>query len=239
MLRSVLESAVLHGVLISAMLLLSQSQLSKAETENKHTENIIMSTSILKTAKPEPPAAPTVQPEPPKPPVSKPQPVKRKTSKTETIKPKAALTSPETAPPAAEQSAPAPSAENAGTADAYDAPAPSGASAENTGKAAAKHSHSDEELAETYKTEHFRYILASIRSNLKYPMIARKNGWEGRVDVSFIIKNNGHIENLTVSSSCGFKALDESALAAVRAAVPFPPPPVEANIIVPLVFGLK
>jgi protein TonB len=239
MLRSVLESAVLHGVLISAMLLLSQSQLFKAETENKQTENIIMSTSILKTAKPEPPAAPSVQPEPPKPPVSKPQPVKRKTSKTETIKPKAALTSPETAPPAAEQSAPAPSAENVGTADAYDAPAPSGASAENTGKAAVKHSHSDEELAETYKTEHFRYILASIRSNLKYPVIARKNGWEGRVDVSFIIKKNGHIENLTVSSSCGFKALDESALAAVRAAVPFPPPPVEANIIVPLVFGLK
>lgn len=239
MLRSVLESAVLHGVLISAMLLLSQSQLSKAETENKQTENIIMSTSILKTAKPEPPAAPPVQPESPKPPVSKPQPVKRKTSKTETIKPKAALTSPETAPPAAEQSAPAPSAENAGTADTYDAPAPSGASAENTGKSAAKHSHSAEELAETYKTEHFRYILASIRSNLKYPMIARKNGWEGRVDVSFIIKKNGHIENLTVSSSCGFKALDESALAAVRAAVPFPPPPVEANIIVPLVFGLK
>ncbi|WP_265822597.1 energy transducer TonB [Geovibrio ferrireducens] len=239
MLRSVLESAVLHGVLISAILFLSQSQLFKAETENKQTENIIISTSILKTAKPEPPAAPTVQPETPKPPVSRPQPVKRETSKTETIKLKAALASPETAPHAAEQSAPALSEETTGTADASADPAPSGASAENTGKYAAKHSHSAEELAETYKTEHFRYILASIRSNLKYPVIARKNGWEGRVDVSFIIKKSGHIENLTVSSSCGFKALDESALAAVRAAVPYPPPPVEANIIVPLVFGLK
>jgi len=254
MLRSIMESAVLHICIIAAFIMMSQNQLFKAGAENKQIENIIMSTSILETVKPEPPASP-VQPIQPVKPV-KPKPAKNKKpvtkpvkAKKETVKPKPeAKPIKETVIEEPVKSEPVSSAPADTVAEVHKASESGGhthgtasvkSSSNSQSGEASKAAPTDAELTETYRTEHFRYILSSIRSNLRYPMIARRNGWEGRVDVSFLIKKNGHIDDLSINRSCGFNALDESAMQAVRKSAPFPPPPVEAYIVVPLVFGLN
>jgi periplasmic protein TonB len=94
-------------------------------------------------------------------------------------------------------------------------------------------------LRERYLTAHFSYIRDKVFSRLKYPNLARRMGWTGQVRVGFIILENGEIEQLRIEQSSGHKVLDRQALLAVEKAAPFPPPPVAADIILPVTFQLE
>lgn len=54
----------------------------------------------------------------------------------------------------------------------------------------------------------------------KYPVLARRNGWEGQVLLKVVLGGDGHLIRVEVQESSGHEALDQSALETVRAAMP-------------------
>jgi len=89
-----------------------------------------------------------------------------------------------------------------------------------------------------YLKKNFFYIRDLIQKNITYPRVARQMGWQGKVTVSFLILNDGHISNIKIKQSSGKDILDNNAVETVKNASPFPPPPVRAEITVPVVYAL-
>lgn len=99
-------------------------------------------------------------------------------------------------------------------------------------------SPSVEPPTETYLSAHFGYIRDRVMASLRYPLMARRQGWSGQVMVEFTILMTGKIRDLKVVESSGFSILDQQALRAVEAAEPFPAPPTVATITLPINFQL-
>jgi protein TonB len=93
-------------------------------------------------------------------------------------------------------------------------------------------------VEERWKQEHFNFIKEAIRRNMTYPVLARKIGWQGRVLVSFIICQDGRVENLRIEKSSGIGLLDKNALDTIKRSAPFPNPPVRATIVLPIDYTL-
>jgi protein TonB len=89
-----------------------------------------------------------------------------------------------------------------------------------------------------YIREHFDYINKSVRLNISYPRRARKMLMEGRVIVSFVVRLDGSIKDIIIKQSSGHSILDKNVIRSVKKAVPFPPPPVEAKVIIPITYRL-
>lgn len=90
-----------------------------------------------------------------------------------------------------------------------------------------------------YLNEHFAYIRDRVLRNVSYPDAARRMGWRGKVVLSFIITADGSVRALKIIQSSGYKMLDNDAVESVQGAVPFPQPPVEAKIVIPITYHLK
>jgi protein TonB len=90
-----------------------------------------------------------------------------------------------------------------------------------------------------YLKENFSYIRDMIQKKVVYPKIARQMGWQGKVTVSFIIFADGFAKDITIIKTSGVEVLDSSAAVAVKDASPFPKPPCEAQIIIPLIYRLN
>ena len=79
-------------------------------------------------------------------------------------------------------------------------------------------------------------LLAEIRKRIeeakRYPMMARRQGVEGVVQVSFIIGSDGSLEDCRVVGSSGSSLLDEEALATMQRGGPYPryPEPLQVAI---------
>jgi protein TonB len=89
-----------------------------------------------------------------------------------------------------------------------------------------------------YIKAHFLYIKDDIQKNISYPRLARKMGWEGKVVVSFVICEDGTVINIKIVKSSGFALLDKNAVESIKKAVPFPSPPVRAELVVPVSYRL-
>src|SRR5262249_21832393 len=77
-----------------------------------------------------------------------------------------------------------------------------------------------------------------------YPMIARRLGKEGVVVLDVLVAPAGHPAEVKLLKSCGFAALDESAITTVRSRWRFIPArrgdtPVESRVTVPIRFRLQ
>lgn len=90
----------------------------------------------------------------------------------------------------------------------------------------------------SYLSANFAYIRDRILKGLTYPAQARRMGWKGRVLVSFVIGDNGHVENVRVLESSGYAILDANAVRTIRYCQPFPPPPVRAEVVIPIVYKI-
>jgi len=90
-----------------------------------------------------------------------------------------------------------------------------------------------------YVKNHFMYIKEKIQKKIVYPRIARRRGLQGKAVVSFIVCKDGSITDVKIVESSGYKILDNSAIKTVKSAAPFPPPPVRAELIIPMVFKLS
>ncbi len=98
---------------------------------------------------------------------------------------------------------------------------------------------SGEAMKQSYLKEHFAYIRRLVQQKLSYPKMARKRGWEGKVIVSFVVCIDGHARDITIRESSGIEVLDKNATVAVRDASPFPRPPIEAQMIIPISYTLN
>lgn len=92
---------------------------------------------------------------------------------------------------------------------------------------------------EEYRHANFKAIRDSILDKLHYPVLARRRGWSGKVDVAFLIAPDGNVSDLRIEASSGFSVLDEQALNAVRSAAPFTPPRIAALLVMPVTFQLN
>jgi TonB family protein len=89
-----------------------------------------------------------------------------------------------------------------------------------------------------YLRANFSYIKNMIKKRITYPQNARRMGWEGKVKVSFIISSSGEVRDIKLIQSSGYGILDNNVIDAVHDASPFPKPPAEARIIIPIVYSL-
>ena len=90
-----------------------------------------------------------------------------------------------------------------------------------------------------YLQTNFDGIRNKVSDNLRYPTMARRQGWQGQVQVKFVILLSGEIDDLQILSSSGYSILDRQALQAIKIAAPFPVPPVVASITIPVTFELN
>lgn len=94
-------------------------------------------------------------------------------------------------------------------------------------------------LKNRYLKEHFAYIRDLINKNIVYPPMAKKLGWQGRVVVCFVVRENGKVEELRIEKSSGYEVLDRNVIETIQRVQPFPRPPVSAEITIPLSYALK
>jgi len=97
----------------------------------------------------------------------------------------------------------------------------------------------DQSAENQYIKEHFDYINKIVSINISYPYKARKMSMEGNVTISFIVCLDGSVKGIKVNKSSGFSTLDDNAVQAVMKASPFPPPPVEVRIVIPITYKLN
>lgn len=194
---------------------------------------------------PEPtPPAPPPPPEPPKPepkpepkiepkPLPKPEPKKIEKPKPEPKKvEKKPLSKPEPTPAI---TAPAPTA----------TPAPavnSNLPANNKSIAAAPAQKVAQELnlSNAQSDEDFSKVIAAVKKHKSYPNNARRMKHQGVVEVRFLLKTDGSIDELKVTKSSGFESLDNGALENVKKASSEFPKPKEARYLrFPIAFTLR
>lgn len=83
-------------------------------------------------------------------------------------------------------------------------------------------------------------IHRQLRQSFVYPRRARQQGWEGRVLVAFHMTPDGAASDIKVLESSGHRLLDESAVATIRKASPFTPPPGrDVDLAIPVVYALR
>ncbi len=87
-------------------------------------------------------------------------------------------------------------------------------------------------------------LLAHLNRNKRYPGEARARGEQGQPRVAFTIDRSGRVLGARLVGGSGSGTLDEEALAMVRRASPFPPPPPEVaggpfTFTVPVNFSMR
>lgn len=90
-----------------------------------------------------------------------------------------------------------------------------------------------------YLNDNFAYIRDKILRNVSYPDAARRMGCQGKVLLSFIITAKGSVREFKIIKSSGFPVLDRCAIDTVKNTAPFPKPPVEAQLVIPIVYRLE
>jgi periplasmic protein TonB len=99
--------------------------------------------------------------------------------------------------------------------------------------------YSPGEMKQIYLKEHFTYIRNLVQKKLSYPKIARDMRWEGKVIIAFVVCMDGCAKDVVVKESSGIELLDRNAVLAVRNASPFPKPPIEAQLMIPINYFLN
>lgn len=76
--------------------------------------------------------------------------------------------------------------------------------------------------AEDLEMQHFQIVAKHIKSHLTYPQEAREQGYEGKVNVSMTLHDNGEVSQVKMTKSSGVELLDQEALVIVDRATPLP-----------------
>ena len=191
--------------------------------------------------KPEPKPEPKIEPKPlPKPEpkkIEKPKPEPKKVEKKPLPKPEP-RPEPKIEPkvePKPAITAPAPTATPATAVN-------SNLPANNTSIASAPAQKVAQELnlANAQSDEDFSKVIAAVKKHKNYPSNARRMRHQGVVEVRFLLKTDGSIDELKVTKSSGFESLDNGALETVKKASSEFPKPKEARYLrFPIAFTLR
>ena len=205
---------------------------------------------------PEPtPPAPPPPPEPPKPepkpepkvepkPLPKPEPKKVEKPKAEPKKvEKKPLPKPEPRPEPKIEPKAEPQVEPAPSPAATPAPAVNTnlpANNKSIASAPAQKVAQELNLSNAQSDEDFSKVIAAVKKHKNYPNNARRMKHQGVVEVRFLLKTDGSIDELKVTKSSGFESLDNGALENVKKASSEFPKPKEARYLrFPIAFTLK
>jgi protein TonB len=90
-----------------------------------------------------------------------------------------------------------------------------------------------------YIKGNYSYIQRRIQGKLVYPPPARKAGIQGVVEITFTIYLDGTVGEVKITVSSGQEVLDKAAIETIHAAAPFPRPPAQARLSIPVAFKLK
>ena len=187
---------------------------------------------------PTPPAPPP--PEPPKPEpkkIEKPKPEPKKVEKKPLPKPEP-RPEPKIEPkvePKPDITAPAPTAT---PAPAVNSNLP--ANNKSIASAPAQKVAQELNLSNAQSDEDFSKVIAAVKKHKSYPNNARRMKHQGVVEVRFLLKTDGSIDELKVTKSSGFESLDNGALENVKKASSEFPKPKEARYLrFPIAFTLR
>jgi periplasmic protein TonB len=89
-----------------------------------------------------------------------------------------------------------------------------------------------------YVKAHFATIRNAIIRKLSYPRLARRMGWTGTVKVSFVVNEDGGVNDVKVLATSGVEVLDNNAVETIRRCSPYPKPPCMAQMIMPITYRL-
>lgn len=90
-----------------------------------------------------------------------------------------------------------------------------------------------------YMSGQFAYIRSLIMREISYPSTAKNKGLSGVVVVTFRVLKDGRAEDVRVLRSSGYGLLDGNAVQSVLKAQPFPPPPVSAELVIPISYKIN
>ena len=95
-------------------------------------------------------------------------------------------------------------------------------------------------LANAQSDEDFSKVIAAVKKHKNYPSNARRMRHQGVVEVRFLLKTDGSIDELKVSKSSGFESLDKGAIENIlKASSEFPKPKEDRYLHFPIAFTLK
>jgi len=83
----------------------------------------------------------------------------------------------------------------------------------------------------------YAFLRKLIEKHLTYPYLARRNGYEGTVVVSFILQD-ASIKNISIVKSSGYSILDKSAVDAIKKIEPLVNIRKDVKIVIPINFSL-
>ena len=196
-------------------------------------------------APPPPPESPKPEPKPEPKPLPKPEPKKIERPKPEPKKvEKKTLPKPEPHPEPKTEPKPEPT-----PAITTPAPVATPAPAVNTNlpannksiaAAPAQKVAQELNLSNAQSDEDFSKVIAAVKKHKNYPSNARRMKHQGVVEVRFLLKTDGSIDELKVTKSSGFESLDNGALENVeKASSEFPKPKEARYLRFPIAFTLK
>jgi periplasmic protein TonB len=90
-----------------------------------------------------------------------------------------------------------------------------------------------------YLKVNLSFIRDAVERETRYPDMARRMGWEGKVLIAFTVCPDGLVEDIRVIKSCGFKGLDKNAIDTIKRCAPFPKPPFKAELTLPIIYRLN
>jgi protein TonB len=107
--------------------------------------------------------------------------------------------------------------------------------------AAASVSAAPEEAAKdsAYVNANYGAIRSLIYKSMAYPDEAVQLGWQGKVQVAFLVHCDGHADEIRIVASSGYAVLDESAIDAVKRAGPYPKSPRKVEIRLPISYRFE
>jgi protein TonB len=85
----------------------------------------------------------------------------------------------------------------------------------------------------------YNYIRDEVLKNIRYPIQARRMGFEGKAVISFIVLENGLTSEITVVKSSGHWILDESAREGIAKTVISKKVPYRIVVRLPVVYALR
>ena len=95
-------------------------------------------------------------------------------------------------------------------------------------------------LSNAQSDEDFSKVIAAVKKYKNYPNNARRMKHQGVVEVRFLLKTDGSMDELKVTKSSGFESLDNGALENVKKASSEFPKPKEARYLrFPIAFTLR
>jgi TonB family protein len=80
-----------------------------------------------------------------------------------------------------------------------------------------------DESSHSSNSQYRTLVLSRVRGQMSqhfyYPAMARRQGWQGKVLLDFLLAENGHIDDVRVKLSSGYKILDHAAIDALSKVV--------------------